>query len=61
MMTMSKYLITWVEETIFGVMVEADSRSEALDKFGANEYDMDDVQALQDLGMQEDSVVIEQI
>jgi hypothetical protein len=61
MMTMSKYLVTWVEETIFGVMVEADSEKAALDIFDQSKYDMDDVQAMQDLGILEHSVVVEAI
>jgi hypothetical protein len=60
-MTMSKYLVTWVEETIFGVMVEADSEKAALDIFDQSKYDMDDVQALQDLGIQDNSIVVEKI
>jgi hypothetical protein len=58
---MSKYLITWVEENICGVMIEADSKSEALDKFGASEYDMEDVQNMHYLGFQDNSIVVEQI
>jgi hypothetical protein len=61
MMTMSKYLVTWVEETIFGVMVEADSEKAALDIFEQSKYDMDDVQAMQDLGIQENTIVVEKI
>jgi hypothetical protein len=60
-MKMSKYLVTWVEETIFGVMVEADSDRAALDIFHQSKYDMDDVQAMQDLGILEHSVVVEKI
>jgi hypothetical protein len=58
---MTKYLITWVEETIFGVMVEADSEKAALDIFEQSKYDMDDVQAMQDLGIQENTIVVEKI
>lgn len=60
-MTMSKYLVTWVEETIFGVMVEADSDKAALDIFEQSKYDMDDVQAMHDLGIQENTIVVEKI
>jgi len=58
---MSKYLITWIEETIFGVMVEADSEKAALDIFDQSKYDMDDVRAMQDLGIQENTIVVEAI
>jgi len=58
---MSKYLVTWIEETIFGVMVEADSDKAALDIFEQSKYDMDDVQAMQDLGIQENTIVVEKI
>jgi hypothetical protein len=60
-MKMSKYLITWIEETIFGVMVEADSEKAALDIFDQSKYDMDDVRAMQDLGIQENTIVVEAI
>lgn len=60
-MTMSKYLVTWIEETIFGVMVEADSENAALDIFDQSKYNMDDVRAMQDLGIQDNTIVVEKI
>ena len=60
-MTMSKYLVTWVEETIFGVIVEADSQEAAFDIFDQSKYDMDDVRAMQDLGIQDNTIVVEEI
>jgi len=58
---MSKYLITWVGETVFGVMVEAENSKAALDIFDQSKYDWEDVQAMHDLGIQEDSIVVEAI
>lgn len=58
---MSKYLITWVEETVYGLTVEADNSKAALDIFDQGKYDMNDVQVMQDLGIQEDSIGVEQI
>jgi hypothetical protein len=58
---MSKYLVTWVEETIYGITVEADSDKSALDIFDQSKYDMNDVQVMQDLGIQTDSIEVEQI
>jgi hypothetical protein len=58
---MSKYLVTWVEETIFGVIVEADSQEAAFDIFDQSKYDMDDVRAMQDLGIQDNTIVVEEI
>jgi hypothetical protein len=60
-MTMSKYLVTWVEETVYGLTVEAEDSNAALDIFDQSKYDMNDVQVMQDLGIQEDSIGVEQI
>ena len=58
---MSKYLVTWVEETIYGITVEADSNKAALDIFDQSKYDMDDVQVIDSLGVQTNSIDVEQI
>lgn len=58
---MSKYLVTWVEETIYGITVEADSNKDALDIFDQSKYDMDDVQVMDALGVQPNSIEVEQI
>lgn len=60
-MTMSKYLVTWVEETVYGLTVEAEDSKAALDIFDQSKYDMDDVQVMQYLGIQADSIDVEQI
>ena len=40
---MPKYLISWEESVWYDLEIEADSKSKALDKFAANEYDREDV------------------
>ena len=40
---MPKYLIKWEDSVWYNLEIEADSYSDALDKFGANEYDREDV------------------
>lgn len=40
---MAKYLISWEESVWYDLEIEAESYSDALDKFGANEYDREDV------------------
>lgn len=58
---MSKYLVTWVEETLYGITVEADFEKNALDIFEQSKYDMDDVQVMDSLGVQPNSIEVEQI
>lgn len=58
---MSKYLVTWVEEIVYGLTVEAEDSNAALDIFDQSKYDMNDVQVMQDLGIQTDSIEVEQI
>ncbi len=48
---MSTYLVTWVEEIIHGVHIEADSEQEAIDKLHAHEYNGEDVEALDSVGV----------
>ena len=58
---MAKYVITWVEETVYGLTVEAENSKAALDIFEQSKYDWEDVQVLDSLGVQEDSVGVEQV
>lgn len=41
---MPKYLVSWTEEDWYQVIIEADSKREALDKFYDRDYDPEDTQ-----------------
>ena len=56
---MTKYLISWTEETWYNLEIEAADKMEALDKFHNNEYDSEDAVFI---GSElQDSVEIEEI
>ncbi len=56
---MSKYLISWTEEDWYNVVIEADSKKQALDIWHDQAYDMEDIKHV---GTElQDSIEIEQV
>ena len=58
---MNKYLVTWTEEVVYGLTVEAEDSNAALDIFDQSKYDMFDIQVMDTLGVQTDSIEVEAI
>lgn len=48
---MSTYLVTWVEEVVHGVNIEAESEQEAIDKLHRHDYNGEDVEAIDSVGV----------
>jgi len=55
---MAKYLLSWYEVEKLSLVIEAESRKEAFDKFFANDYDNQDVKSI-GVSFDEDSLDME--
>jgi hypothetical protein len=57
---MAKYLFTWHEVDTLNLIIDADSKREALDKFFANDYDNEEVENV-NVMFDEDSLEVEAV
>jgi hypothetical protein len=57
---MPKYLLSWNEIDTLNIVIEADSKKKALDKFYANDYDNEDVENVS-VTFDEDSLELEEV
>jgi hypothetical protein len=58
---MTKYLVTWEEAIIHAVHIEAESEQDALDKFDNNNYDWQNVETIDSVGIVENSIEVEEV
>ena len=57
---MAKYLFTWHEVDTLNLIIDADSKREALDKFFASDYDSEEVENV-NVMFDEDSLEVEAV
>jgi hypothetical protein len=58
---MATYLVTWEEAIVQGIRIEADSEQEALGKFDNNDYDWQNVETIDSVGIVENSIEVEEV
>jgi hypothetical protein len=56
---MNTYLVTWTEQIIMGVNIEAESEEGALNKWYQSDYDSMTANALDSEGVVDNSIIVE--